>query len=324
VIPHNPNVLWIALGSGLGLGALLFLLLFFVPILALVVLSLFVGVVFGIILYEIALVYTNWPPAYYVSMSVCAVLFLILGLCIKKFFIVFMTSMYGSFAICYGEVLLVPYFLLLFLFPRRGHVCGRIPHLCGHDGDGLRAAGQLLAGVHLLCGHHRGHGGGLHSAVLRLCAQPRLGRRELGVLSDGAQVVAQLAQERHGRAADGRQAQGGRPPQEKGQGQGKILKNSNMGRAKVVIPFSQRKWDALHVASFSLMLFIAYTIDIVSGSAPTGYRLANGTRVWGVSLENAGWWPPRFFYEATLSYCAAADQAFCHNPMWMKAWRKFA
>ncbi len=103
VIPNNPNVVWIALGSGLGLGVLLFLLLFFVPILALIVLSIFVGVVFGIILYEIALVYTNWPPAYYVSMAVSAVLFLILGLCIKKFFIVFMTSMYGSFAICYGK-----------------------------------------------------------------------------------------------------------------------------------------------------------------------------------------------------------------------------
>ncbi len=99
----TPNRVWIAMGSGLGLGVMLFLLLFFVPILALIVLSAFVGVVFGIILYEIALVYTNWPPAYYVSMAVSAVLFLILGLIIKKFFIVFMTSLYGSFAICYGE-----------------------------------------------------------------------------------------------------------------------------------------------------------------------------------------------------------------------------
>ncbi len=91
-----------------------------------------------------------------------------------------------------------------------------------------------------------------------------------------------------------------------------------MGRAKVVIPFSQRKWDALHVFTFAMMLVIAFTIDIISGTAPTGHRLANGTNVWGVSLENAGWWPPRFFYESTLSYCALADQVFCHNPMWMK------
>ena len=113
-ISGNPNVVWIALGSGLGLGVVLFLLLFFVPILALIVLSAFVGVVFGIILYEIALVYTNWTPAYYVSMAVCAVLFLILGLCIKKFFIIFMTSMYGSFAICYGASSLVCHFWRLF------------------------------------------------------------------------------------------------------------------------------------------------------------------------------------------------------------------
>ncbi len=90
------------MGSGLGLGVLLFLLLFFVPIIGLIGLSILCGVVFGIILYEIALVYTNWSPAYYVSMCCCALLFLILGLIIKKFFIVFMTSMYGSFAICYG------------------------------------------------------------------------------------------------------------------------------------------------------------------------------------------------------------------------------
>jgi hypothetical protein len=101
--PNAPNTTWIAMGSGIGLGVLLFLLLFFVPVIGLIGLSILCGVVFGIILYEIALVYTNWSPAYYVSMCVSALLFLILGLIIKKFFIVFMTSMYGSFAICYGE-----------------------------------------------------------------------------------------------------------------------------------------------------------------------------------------------------------------------------
>src|SRR6185369_7989731 len=87
---------------------------------------------------------------------------------------------------------------------------------------------------------------------------------------------------------------------------------------KVLVPFSQRKWDALHIVTFLMFLGIAFTIDIIAGTAPTGHRLPNGTNVWGVSLENAGRWPPRFFYESTLAYCKFADQVFCHNPMWMK------
>ena len=98
----NRNAVWIGLGSGIGLGIALGLIMFFFPIVALVVLSAFVGVVFGIILYEIALMYIGWPPVYYISMAVGGVLFLILGLIIKKFFIILMTSLYGAFAICYG------------------------------------------------------------------------------------------------------------------------------------------------------------------------------------------------------------------------------
>ncbi len=91
-----------------------------------------------------------------------------------------------------------------------------------------------------------------------------------------------------------------------------------MGRAKLSVPLRQRLGDLLHILTFAVMLTIAFTIDIISGTAPTGYRLANGTSVWGVSLEGRNWWPPQFFYEATLSYCVSADQVFCHNPMWMK------
>jgi hypothetical protein len=67
-----------------------------------VLVSLLSGIVFGIIIYGVALVYVKWVYIYYVSIVVSALLFVVLGLIIKRTFIIFMTSMYGSFIIAYG------------------------------------------------------------------------------------------------------------------------------------------------------------------------------------------------------------------------------
>jgi hypothetical protein len=60
-----------------------------------------------------------------------------------------------------------------------------------------------------------------------------------------------------------------------------------MGRPKRVLPLSERKWDLFHILSFVVMFIIAFTIDIVSGTAPVGTRLADGSANWGVSMEHA-------------------------------------
>ena len=91
-----------------------------------------------------------------------------------------------------------------------------------------------------------------------------------------------------------------------------------MGRPKRVLSLSERWYDCVHIASFVVMFIVAYTIDIVSGISPVGQRLSNCSVVWGVSLENAHFWPPRFFYATVLDYCKRADEVFCMNPMWMK------
>ena len=98
---HHNNV-WIGLGAGIGMGLVLGILLFLFPVLSLIVLSLFCGLVAGLLLYDVALVYIHWKYIYYVTLVIFAFVFLILGLCIKRAFLIFMTSMYGSFAIAYG------------------------------------------------------------------------------------------------------------------------------------------------------------------------------------------------------------------------------
>lgn len=102
LLTSNPNAFWIALGSGIGLGVVLGLLLFFIPILALMILAICIGVALATVLYDVAFVYIRWPYTYYVVLGVTALLFLILALVIKRGFIIFMTSFYGSFAIAYG------------------------------------------------------------------------------------------------------------------------------------------------------------------------------------------------------------------------------
>ncbi len=105
VTPTNPNAVWIGLGSGLGLGALLFVLLFLIQKLDVVVASIVTGAVGGIVLYNVALVYAGWPLLYYICMFAVAGAFVVLGLCFKERFVIFVTSFYGAFAICYGVVI---------------------------------------------------------------------------------------------------------------------------------------------------------------------------------------------------------------------------
>jgi hypothetical protein len=103
--PNTPNAVYIALGSGLGAGLLVGLILFFFPLIALVIISIFIGMALGVLLYNIAFVYTGWIYSYYISVGVSALVVLILALLLKKTFIVIMTSFYGAFAIAYGMCL---------------------------------------------------------------------------------------------------------------------------------------------------------------------------------------------------------------------------
>merc|ERR1711916_80206 len=77
VMHTNPKNVWIGLGAGIGAGLVLGVVLFLFPVLSLVILSLFCGLVFGLLRYDVALVYIHWKYIYYVSLAVSAPLFLI-------------------------------------------------------------------------------------------------------------------------------------------------------------------------------------------------------------------------------------------------------
>lgn len=99
---QTENAVYIGLGAGIGAGIVIGLILFFFPLIALVAISIFIGLALGVLIYNIALVHTGWQYAYYISVGVSAVVVLILALILKKPFIVIMTSFYGAFAIAYG------------------------------------------------------------------------------------------------------------------------------------------------------------------------------------------------------------------------------
>jgi len=85
-----------------------------------------------------------------------------------------------------------------------------------------------------------------------------------------------------------------------------------------VIPLSKRLYDLFFIFAFIIFLYVAYTIDIVSGIGSIGRGSA------GVTAENTKHfiWPPQFMIQNVLWWCEVADPVFCHNPVWMKvmAW----
>jgi hypothetical protein len=93
-----------------------------------------------------------------------------------------------------------------------------------------------------------------------------------------------------------------------------------MSKNRQVLPLSERLYDILHIFTFVMMFIIAYTVDIVAGSSPSGSRLPDGSLQWGVTMEVAesAYWPPKFMFQTVIDYCKKCDIVFCMNPMWMK------
>ncbi len=75
---------WIAMGAGCGAGILIGLLLFFFPTISLFIVAIIVGAVLGIIIYDIAVIYTGWQYAYFVCVGVGAIVVPLIAICIKK------------------------------------------------------------------------------------------------------------------------------------------------------------------------------------------------------------------------------------------------
>jgi hypothetical protein len=75
---------WIAMGAGAGAGILIGLLLFFFPTIALFIVAIIIGIFLGILIYDVALIYTGWPYAYFVCVGVGAIVLPLIAICIKK------------------------------------------------------------------------------------------------------------------------------------------------------------------------------------------------------------------------------------------------
>jgi hypothetical protein len=110
-------LLLLALGCGAAAGIIFGLILFFFPTIALFIVSLIIGFCLGILIYNIALQWTGWSYAYFVSVGVCGLLLPVIAICIKKPFIIVMTAFYGAIEICFGGncFFLFFYFFLIFL-----------------------------------------------------------------------------------------------------------------------------------------------------------------------------------------------------------------
>jgi ABC-type enterobactin transport system permease subunit len=72
------------LGAGAGAGILIGLFLFFFPSVALFVVAIIIGIFLGILVYDVALIYTGWPYAYFVCVGVGAIVLPLIAICIKK------------------------------------------------------------------------------------------------------------------------------------------------------------------------------------------------------------------------------------------------
>jgi hypothetical protein len=116
---------WIAMGAGAGAGILIGLLLFFFPTIALFIVAIIIGIFLGILIYDVALIYTGWPYAYFVCVGVGAIILPLIAICIKKVrvlsarclfshfvafqpFIIVITSFYGSLCIAFGVNFFLP------------------------------------------------------------------------------------------------------------------------------------------------------------------------------------------------------------------------
>ena len=104
----TPNIAYIAMGSGLGAGLLIGLFLFFFPSVALFIVAVAVGVVLGILIYDVALIHTGWQYAYFVAVGVGAIVLPLIAICIKKPFIIVITSFYGAMCMAFGVAAFLP------------------------------------------------------------------------------------------------------------------------------------------------------------------------------------------------------------------------
>lgn len=106
--PSVNNIVYIGFGSAAAAGFLIGIILFLFPTLALFMVSIVVGFCLGVVLYDIALVYTGWPYAFFISIGICGLLMPLIAICIKKPFIVIMTSFYGGVEIAFGIATFLP------------------------------------------------------------------------------------------------------------------------------------------------------------------------------------------------------------------------
>ena len=72
------------MGAGAGAGILFGLLLFFFPTIALFLVAIIIGLVLGVLVYDVALIYTGWPYAYFICVGVGAIILPLIAICIKK------------------------------------------------------------------------------------------------------------------------------------------------------------------------------------------------------------------------------------------------